>query len=270
VSIELKKHPGLTIITPSFNQTQFIETTIQSVLSQETDFPVEYIVMDGGSADGTLDILRKYEDRLQWTSEKDNGQSDAINKGIKMATGDVVAWINSDDFYLPGTLQAVMDGFRAEPGSEWLYGRCRIINTHGVEIRKWIRHYKNMLSARFSYNRLLTENFITQPSAFFRKDAFLQAGALDEGLSYTMDYDLWLKLGKKSKPIVINKDLACFRIHGESKGTLHFRKQFEEEYMVHKRHDQRRRLLFLHRINVYKIVFAYKVLAAIKAVSSGG
>ncbi len=119
--------PKISIITPSWNQGPFIERTIRSVLEQ--GYPnLEYIVMDGGSTDGTIDILRKYEGRLTWVSDKDKGQADAINKGITRSTGDIIAYLNSDDIYETGALRKAADHFSAHPDDRWLTGQCRIID----------------------------------------------------------------------------------------------------------------------------------------------
>src|ERR1039457_1571996 len=111
----------ISVITPSLNQAGYIEDTIRSVLSQKVNSGLEYLVMDGGSNDGTPDILKKYSDRLTWYSEKDRGQSDAVNKGISLSGGEIIGWLNSDDLYLPGALQKVSDYFRAHPDGLWLY-----------------------------------------------------------------------------------------------------------------------------------------------------
>ena len=143
----------VSIITPSYNQRDFIERTIQSVLTQNID--LEYIVIDGGSKDGTLKVLEKYKARLIWTSAKDKGQSDAVNKGLDMSSGEIIGWLNSDDIYLPGALQKVIKYFEENPECKWLYGRCKIIDQHDKEIRKFITRYKNIISGKFSYRRLL-------------------------------------------------------------------------------------------------------------------
>src|SRR4051812_39375084 len=120
----------ISIVTPSYNQGAFIGRTIDSILSQQGDFELDYRVIDGGSTDGTVEVLRSYGDRLTWISEPDKGQVDAINKGLAAVTGDVIGWINSDDLLLPGALAKVAAAFRAQPETEWVHGRCVIIDEH--------------------------------------------------------------------------------------------------------------------------------------------
>ncbi len=253
-------HPGISIITPSYNQAGYIEETILSILDQETNFPVEYIVTDGGSDDGTIEILTKYRSRLTWVSEKDRGQSDAVNKGVNMAAAEIIGWLNSDDVYLPGTLQKVYDAFKKDPELKWLYGTCRIIDEEGHEKRKWIISYINSLSRKYNYSRLLLQNYISQPAVFFKKEAFLEAGSLDLSLDYAMDYDLWLRLSRLGEPAVIHEDLALFRLHNRSKSTKKYHKLLNEQYLIHKRYDQTRSMLLKHRFHIAKTVTAYTIL----------
>ena len=253
----------ISIVTPSYNQAAFIERTINSIHDQTLSVPLEHIVVDGGSSDGTLDILKKYQSKIKWVSEKDKGQSDALNKGIAMASGEIIGWLNSDDVYLPGSLQKVVDVFIENPEIQWVYGMCRMIDGNDAELRSWITYYKKVRSLNFRYKRLLTENFISQPAVFFRKEAFVRAGGLDLQQHYAMDFDLWLRLGKESAPFVIREDIAAFRLHGTSKSMTNFKKLFSEQYEIHQKYDQGRFLLFAHRFKISLILLAYKALAVI-------
>ncbi|GEM_PF-510573 len=258
-----KRGPGgevITIITPSLNQADFIERTIHSVLSQKGDFDLEYIVIDGGSTDGTVHLLEQYGDKIKWISERDNGQSDAVRKGIAMSSGEIIGWLNSDDVYLPGTLQKMADYFTMYPACQWLYGRCRIIDDDDHEIRRWITYYKNFMMRRFSYNKLLIENFISQPAVFVKRSLIEKEGFTDPSLNYVMDYDLWLRLARTIPPGIVNDYLACFRVHDQSKSRTHYRSQFREEYLTHKKYHQRKILLFLHRLNILKITGIYSIM----------
>jgi glycosyltransferase involved in cell wall biosynthesis len=258
----------ISVITPSYNQSGYIERTIRSVLDQETAFPLEYIIVDGGSIDGTTEILERYSGKVKWISEKDKGQSDALNKGIGLSSGDIIGWLNSDDLYLPGTLQKVGDYFNAHPDCTWLYGKCRIIDEEDREFRKWMTFYKNMVSKRFSFPFLLIENFISQPAVFFKRTAFEKAGPLNLDLPLAMDYDLWIRLAKAGKPGVLDDYLACFRVHKKAKSTQYSKQQFLEQYSIHKIHDQRKFLLLMHRANIARSIFGYWLIGKLKSVKS--
>jgi len=257
----------LSVITPSYNQVQFIEKTINSVLSQRPGFTFEYIIVDGGSADGTLDVLKRYINTIHCISEPDSGMQDALNKGFAAAKGDVIGWLNSDDIYLPGALEKVMTYFDRNPDCLWLFGNCRIIDDQDREIRKWISQYKNWSSRRYSYERLLGENFIPQPAVFIRRGALEKAGPVDPGLPTAMDFDLWLRLAKLGKPGYIDDYLACFRTHNQSISSKHYKIQFEEQYRIHARYDRRRFLLLKHRAKIRLIVSAYSILEKIQHLS---
>lgn len=254
----------LTIVTPSFNQASFIERTIKSVLSQ--DHPdVEYLVMDGGSTDGTVDVLERYSGKLQWISERDNGQSDAINKGLRMATGDVVAFLNSDDTYVPGALARVASYFNTHPQAMWAYGKCRIIDENDREIRRPITWYKNVLLRRYSFTKLLAENFISQPSTFWRRRLHDEIGYLNEEEHFVMDYEFWLRAGQRYPAGVIEGYLANFRMYNASKSGSLSNPQFVDELRVAKAFsDGTRWPIYLHRLNYYKIVGIYGLMAEVR------
>ncbi len=248
--------PKISIITPSLNQGRFIEQSICSVLDQGYS-NVEMIVIDGGSTDATLDLLKKFEPRIKWISETDTGQANAINRGIRMATGEILAYLNSDDYYLPGTFHLVGEYFRTNPDARWLSGYCRNIDRNGEEIRKGIKLYKNFWLKFASLKILKVLNFISQPATFWRRDILNDVGLLDEGLNYTMDYDLWLRIGRLHQLHILRSELACFRIHLSSKSGSTDHGQFDEELMVAGRYSNNwlQVLHQLHRlvtVNVYK------------------
>ncbi len=249
----------ISIITPSFNQGQFIEQTIQSVLNQ--NYPnLEYIVMDGGSTDDTLSILKKYEGKLKWFSGKDKGQSDAINKGLKMATGDIVAWLNSDDYFLPGMLRKVADEFEKNKKTQWVTGDYRIVDEKGKQIQSFIPWYKGLLRKHPTFNMLSFANFIIQPSTFWKKNIMEEVGYLREEYHLCMDYDLWLRIMKKYQPAVFSTPLSAFRIHGTSKGKLQYGIQFKEEVQVAKQYNHNDFIIFLHTIHNILINFIYQII----------
>lgn len=197
------------IITPSYNQAAFITDTLESVLQQ--DYPnVEYIVIDGGSTDGTVEILHSYGKRLTWISEADEGQSDAINKGFRMASGDVFAWLNSDDTYLPGALREVATFLEDNPMIDMVYGDLMHVGAKG----QFIKHY---VAPAFDPTLLLRWNFIPQPACFFRSYVWERVKGLDPSLRYAFDRDLWLKIAQQYKIGKVPAELATFRWHRQSK-----------------------------------------------------
>jgi len=256
----------ISIITPSYNQAEFIERTIQSVLNQKGNFELEYIVIDGKSTDGTLSILKKYEKRLKWISEKDQGQTDAINKGLRMATGEIVAFLNSDDTYISGTLQKVANLFQQNSQTMWTYGKCKIINENDQEILHFITKIKNFLLKHYSYFKLLCINFISQPATFWRHEAIQKIGLLDTKQHYVMDYEYWLRLGEKFTPKVINSDLANFRRYTTSKSGSGYRRQFWQEWLVAARYSLKHwygiLILIFHLASYILIVGGYTILGA--------
>lgn len=249
------------IVTPSYNQAAFIERTIRSVLDQQGDFELEYLVVDGGSTDGTLQILERYRGNLAWISERDAGQVDAIGKGFARTTGEVVAWLNSDDVYLPGALDAVARSME-EPGARWCFGQCRVVDEEDREIRRAISWYKNRLSRRYSLRRLLTKDFIPQPATFFRRDLLEEAGPLDPAYQYAMDYELWLRFARLADPVFIPRDLATFRWHSTSKSSRGYAAAAWEAFEAARRHAGPSQWLALveHYLHVLSLVGGYRLL----------
>lgn len=249
----------ISIITPSFNQGQFIEETIKSVLHQ--NYPdLEYIVIDGGSTDNTIGILKKYRNKIRWISEKDEGQTDAINKGIRMATGDIIAYINSDDYYSEGALENVARFFTNTPGAKWVTGDYFIINEKGKKIQSYIRSYKKLLRRLPFYPMLSFANFIAQPSTFLKKEVINRVGLFNKSLHYAMDYEYWLRVLRNYPLCVLNEPLSSFRIHKLSKGGSQFKKQLEEEYRVIKKFNKNIILLWFHYIHNKIVECFYNVI----------
>ena len=207
----MKQYPKISIVTPSFNQGQYIEETILSVLNQ--NYPnLEYIIIDGGSTDNTLDIIKKYENKIKyWVSEPDTGQSNAINKGFKIASGDVLCWLNSDDIYVPDALNKVGKYYMEHPDTYFLFGGCVAFNEKKDITTWWMDYPDNIL------NYLSGTPFPPQPSSFFSKKVVQKIGLLDETLHFTMDFDYLVKT-TLFFPITKTKYLLSkFRHHSNSK-----------------------------------------------------
>ena len=252
-------HPRIGIVTPSYNQGAFIRSTIESVLAQE--YPnLEYRVIDGGSSDGTLAILRNYGDRINWISEKDNGQAQAINKGLKGLSADIVGFINSDDAYLPGAFFSVASYFASHPDAMWLTGDHFIIDSEGNKMQSYVTKYKGLLRRHPTFRRLALANFIVQPSTFWKRELLEDVGLFDESLRYCFDYDFWMRAIRRYPLHTVNENLSLFRVHKGSKGGAGFVRQFDEEHEVLRRYTADRKLLGLHRLHAGLIVFAYRIL----------
>ena len=249
----------ISIVTPSYNQGDYIKQTIDSVIDQKFK-NLEYLIMDGGSTDNTLQILKTYGTRLKWNSAKDRGQTDAINKGMKQSSGEIVAFLNSDDYYLPGTLSKVSKIFQDNPEIKWLTGDYRIVDQNNKEIQKPIKLYKSLLRKFPLRHTLAVTNMIVQPSTFWRREVFKEIGYFNEELNYTMDYEFWLRLIKKYHPYLLGEDLCAFRIHDNSKGGSRFQEQFSEELSVIKIHCSNRFLINAHKLHNKLIIAIYNII----------
>ena len=223
------KAPLVSIITPSYNQAPFLDATIRSVLDQ--DYPnIEYIIIDGGSTDGSLEIIQKYANRLAfWNFEKDRGQTDAINKGFARATGEIMAWINSDDTYEPGAVREAVEAMQAHPEMGMVYGDTNFTDDHSIVIGRFPAAQTDYLRLRRGYVH------IPQQAAFFRRDLWLRVGPLDPSFFFAMDYDLWVRLAKLAPLMYIPRVWANFRLHGDSKTMAANDRCWPEMIRVHKR-----------------------------------
>ncbi|USN99338.1 MAG: glycosyltransferase [Phycisphaeraceae bacterium] len=224
---------SISIVTPSYNQGRFLEQTIRSVLAQR-DQAHEYFVLDGGSNDGSHEIIERYTDRLDWwVSEPDKGQCHAINRGFARATGDVLYWVNSDDLLLPGTLAAVRDAFDRDPGLGVVTGYTVVVDAENqiIDLRRRMPDSPRM--ARLGYLRS------KQPSVFFRRSLFEAVGGLDESLECVLDTDLWLKMMRAgARWGGLPRYLSAERRHGEMKGVVLTERYGRERALLRERYPE--------------------------------
>jgi len=221
---------SISLVTPSLNQGKFIRQTIESVLSQGY-LDLDYRVQDGGSTDGTLAVLREFEPRVPFVSEKDRGQADAINKGLARATGEVLGYLNSDDVLRPGALAAVGEAFASDPDLVFLWGRASYLDEAGNAVSPY-------LARPDAIERLADACFIAQPAAFFRRQAWDEIGPFDESLHHTMDYDYWIRIAERyprSKMRFLDRELAGCRMHAEAKTVAGWTRALDEIFTLVKR-----------------------------------
>lgn len=262
----MSSKPHFFIVTPSYNQAHFISETIESIASQHQ--PTTHLVMDGGSTDGTVQLLKKQKNpNVEWISEKDRGQSDALNKGLrkivklKPKPTDIVAYLNSDDYYLPDVFSLVADMFAAHSSSHWLVGDAVIVDENNNEIQSAIRHYKKFWRLLLSPTLLAILNPIPQPAVFLQWSAFEMTGEFNQDLHYTMDYEYWHRLYTSvGRPLVVSRPLAAFRIHSSSKGGSQFDKQFTEELEVSRCYTSNRLVILLHQLHNSLITGVYRII----------
>lgn len=226
--------PLVTIVTPSFQQGRFLRDAIESVLAQ--DYPaIEYIVVDGGSTDETLEVLAGYGERVRWTSGPDAGQADAIRRAFEGSSGDILAWLNADDRYRPGAVARGVEALLGTPQPALVYGNAWFIDPAGgslgpcAQVEPW------------DFDRLVgVLDFVVQPATFFRREAYAAVGGLDASLRYCMDYDLWIRLGARYPVAFVPEVLAEVRLHPETKtASGGLGRLLEVERMV-ARHGRRR------------------------------
>jgi len=230
----MKTEPLLSIITPSYNKADFVRQTIESVLTQDyTNF--EYIVIDGGSSDQTVEILKEYSDRLYWISEPDRGMSDAINKGFRRAKGEILAWINADDYYYPGAFRSVVDYFAQYPEISIMYGELDYLDRAGMITSHW------RVVPVWDYNLLLNGfNYIPQPATFMRREVFETVGDIDVNEKRCMDYDYWLRVGKQYRFGYLPRTLGGIRIMEGTISGISPVNNMKDGLIVSRRHGGKR------------------------------
>jgi glycosyltransferase involved in cell wall biosynthesis len=245
--------PQISIVMPSYQQAAYLEEAVRSVLDQR-EVDVELLVMDPGSTDGSRELLlalkAEYGDKLLLHFSPDTGQSDAVNRGMAMAKGDVMGWLNSDDRLRPGALQRVVLRLSGTTPA-WLYGRAGIIDAAGRPVMNFIVHYKNWRGRRFSLAKLITEDFIPQMSAFWNRSMWQAEGNLNLEKHLDMDYDLFLRFATVADPFVLTDELADFRVHGSAKSSRQYEVHLDAAYATAREYAARlglkgRIALFVH------------------------
>jgi len=225
-----KDHFTISIVTPSFNQGNYLEQTIQSVINQKGDFKIDYIIVDGGSTDNSLAIIRHYENLLhsgqwplqckaieyRWISEKDSGQAEAVNKGLRLARGEIIGWLNSDDTFFPDALAAVEKAIDPDAGKYVVMGRCLYIDEDGNSLK---REHPSDFSSHARVVKIWKGYTIPQPAVFFHRKVYETCGGLDENLYFALDYDLFLRFSKLFGFVTIDRIFATYRLHLSSKTT---------------------------------------------------
>ncbi len=221
----MREQPLVSIITPSFNQAQFLAQTITSVIDQDYSL-IEYMIVDGNSDDGSQAIIEKFSKRISWwISEPDQGQAEAINKGLKRANGEIVAWLNSDDYYLPGAVTKAVTAFQMHPLASFIYGDVLAVDADGHQINKLQYRQEDLID-------LMKFNIIGQPSVFIRREILDKVGFLDPSLQYLLDHQLWLRLAQQAPFHYLPEMLSAARFHDQSKNVAQSSAFGEEAYRI--------------------------------------
>ena len=255
--------PKISVVIPSYNKVKYIGQTLDSIVSQKYS-NLEVIIQDGGSSDGTLEIIKvfaeKYSDVIKYESKGDKGQLDAINKGLSKATGEVLTFINADDVFEPNTLGLVAKAYFKTPGSLWFAGRGKVIDSNNHEIAKLVTLYKTVCLRLNFYFLLLIFNFLMQPSVFLTKQAYEKYGPFKGTGKFVMEYDLWLTLGAVAMPTIIDRCLSSFRLSGDNISSISFKNTLKEDFRIVKKYTGNPLILLMHKINNWGRVFLINVL----------
>lgn len=250
--------PKISIVIPSFNKAEYIERTLSSIFIQH--YPnLEIIIMDGGSRDGTLKIIKKYADEypqiIRYQSKKDKGQWDAINRGFRMAKGKIMAYINADDEYLPGAFSEIEKMYRANVDSLWFAGRGRVIDGNGLRIAKLSTYYKNILLFINHKSLIMIVNYLMQPSVFITKNAWKRFGPYIGYKNFVLEYDLWLKISKLKMPVITNKYLSSFRIEPNTISASSSKDLLEQDEKILEKYTNNRFIKTIHKLhNIARLV----------------
>lgn len=247
--------PRFSIVTCTWNSMKTLADTVQSI-SQQTFQDLEHVFVDGGSTDGTLDYIRQLPGNIRLIEGVGGGISRAMNVGIDASCGEIVAHLHSDDYYLDPGILALVDRLMRESGSHWMFGRCAT-DIDGEVLRS------EMAQKTYSYKQLLSRNIIPHPATFVSRAMFKQCGGFSESIRYAMDYDMWLRLGRKADPLQVDDFISAFRVHKGSLSSSNRLAAFDEDYLVRRQYTQSmpfQKLLDFGRYHYRR----YRLLDAIK------
>jgi len=248
----LRNLPKISVVIPSYNAEKYIRQTLESIFKQNYS-NLEVIIQDGGSRDETVAIIKKfaqkYPKKIKWVSQKDKGQLDAIKKGLKKATGEILTYINADDIYQKEALLKVGEYFAEHTDTLWLAGKGDIINEQGKSRNSGVTSYKNLLLKINCYWFLLIVNYLVQPSVFLSKKAYQKFGPFQGEGRIIMEYGLWLKLGKVKMPVVLDEHLSSFRLTSSNFSSTQYKKLLKADFGIAQEHTHNPIVLWLHKLH---------------------
>lgn len=251
----------ISIVTPVFNNHRYVRQAVESVLSQKGDFEVEYIIKDGGSTDGTLEILDEYAGQpgVKIITGSDRSLYHALRIGYEQVSGDIGGFLCADDFYAPGAFTKVLDGFAKYPKCDWLYGRCNIVDAQSAPIRNWVTCYKNIVGFWYNRRMLGCVNYVNAPATFWRMRAWETTGGMTDKYKYASDYAFWMELARRTKGIALHEHISSFRRAGVSISDRYYHDQFAEELEIARGHTGSLGYA-IHKLNVWGITSIYSML----------
>lgn len=256
IMLRRSESPKISIIIPSYNKVKYIGSTLDSIVFQK--YPnCEVIIQDGGSKDGTLEVIKEYAKRwpfIKWESKADRGQVDAINKGLRKSTGEIATFINADDVYLKGAFKLIAEGYLKNPSKLWFVGKGVVIDEKGKKnksafYRFWVKPYKNLLLKINSRNLLLCVDYIMQPSVFLNRKALREFGLFSGTSLFVTEYKKWLDLSAKEMPVIISEEISAFRMGVDNITSIRTSELLGEDFRLVKRYTENPFILGLHLLN---------------------